>query len=203
MIRPDHNQTPPGDEVDPDIDPGAEAPEGHPPGDGPEEHGKAAGTTAQTQGDENIATLLNQISELKSQVLRANADYQNLSRRSSREVRDAGDQAKFEMAKGLVTVLDHFDRALELDPNKASLDTLLKGMQMVRDEFLKTLERSGIQRLDAQPGEEFDPRRHEALMRQAAPDIAPNHVAAQLQPGYTFGDRVVRPAKVSVADENR
>jgi molecular chaperone GrpE len=92
---------------------------------------------------------------------------------------------------------------LEIDPSKTSAESLLKGMQMVRDEFLKTLERHGVRRLDAKPGDEFDPRLHEALMRQAAPGLEPNHVAAQLQPGYTMGDRVVRAAKVSVADETR
>jgi len=55
--------------------------------------------------------------------------------------------------------------------------------------------------VDVEPGEEFDPNHHEALMRQPADDIASNHVTMQMQPGYVLGEKVIRPAQVGVPRE--
>ena len=71
---------------------------------------------------------------------------------------------------------------------------------IVRDELLKALSRFGVKRLEVAAGELFDPTRHEAMMRQASDEIDSNHVTSQLQPGYTLGDKTIRPAKVSVAE---
>ena len=56
-----------------------------------------------------------------------------------------------------------------------------------------------MQRIEPVVGDEFDPNRHEAVMRQPAEGIAPNHIVSVLQPGYAMGDQVLRPAKVAVA----
>ena len=166
--------------------------------DGSREDATAGATATDAPRPEDLQR---QINELNDRLLRSAADYQNFVRRSQQNVVEARDQQVFDMAKALVNVLDHFDRALEVDAKATSAENVLQGIRMVRDEFLKTLNRFGVERIEAKPGEEFDPRRHEALMRQPAPapGVASNHVAAQLQPGYTFGDRTVRPAKVSVA----
>lgn len=143
--------------------------------------------------------LRQQADELQSRLLRSMADYQNLARRAEQNVVTAREQALIEFARQLVTVLDHFDRALEVDPDKASVSSVLEGLNMVRDELMRTLQQFGIQRLDVQSGEPFDPNRHEAMLRQEVEDIETNHVVTQLQPGYTIGDKMVRPAKVAVA----
>ncbi|HYE03175.1 MAG TPA: nucleotide exchange factor GrpE, partial [Phycisphaerales bacterium] len=57
----------------------------------------------------------------------------------------------------------------------------------------------GVSILAPEPGAEFDPTRHQAIMHQAREGVAPGHVVATLQAGYMLGDRVIRPAKVSVA----
>jgi molecular chaperone GrpE len=115
--------------------------------------------------------------------LAAAADYQNYVRRAQQNVSEAREQQLFDFARSLVTVLDHFDRALQVDPERTSTQTVLQGMQMVHDELLKVLEKFGIQRVEAKPGEPFDPARHQALMHQPAEGVEPDHVAAQFQPG--------------------
>ncbi len=105
-----------------------------------------------------------------------------------------------DIARALVTVLDHFDRALDADPDKTSAQDLLGGVTIVKNELLSTLNRFGIERLEVSPGDEFDPNRHEALMRQPSDEITSNHVTMQLQPGYVLGEKIVRPAQVSVAE---
>lgn len=138
--------------------------------------------------------------ELEDRIRRIAADYQNYVRRSEQNAVSACEQQLFDVARGLVTVLDHFDRALDQDPAKASTEDLLAGVQMVREELLRSLGRFGIERMDAKVGEPFDPNRHEALMRQASDDVEADHVTAQFQPGYTLKNKTIRPAQVSVAE---
>lgn len=137
---------------------------------------------------------------LQDKLKRMMADYQNFARRAEQNVVAARQQQLLEVAKQLVTVLDHFDHALGVDTQKTSAGDLLKGVNIVRDELMRTLSSFGVVRLDVQVGEAFDPNRHEALMRQADTDIEPNHVTAQLQPGYLLNGVTIRPAQVSIAE---
>ncbi|MEM1354311.1 MAG: nucleotide exchange factor GrpE [Planctomycetota bacterium] len=157
---------------------------------------------AEATGEE--MALLNQLQEerddLEQRLMRVSADYQNFARRAAHNVESAAQQKLMDIARALVTVLDHFDRALEADPETTSAQDLLGGVTIVKNELLAALGRFGIERLEVGPGDEFDPNRHEALMRQPSEDVQANHVTMQLQPGYTLGDKVVRPAQVSVAE---
>jgi molecular chaperone GrpE len=162
---------------------------------------------AEQSTDLRVLKLENEIQQLKGErddaknrLLLTIADYQNHVRRTRNEVSDARQHELFETAKKLVDVLDQFDRALEVDPNKVSGENLLKGLSMVRAQFLQVFERMGVKRIEAKPGDAFDPKLHEALLKQPAPaGVAVDAVAAQLQPGYIMADRTVRPVKVSVA----
>ena len=78
--------------------------------------------------------------------------------------------------------------------------SLLEGVQIVRDELLRTLEQFGVVRLEVNVGDVFDPNRHEALMCQAGEGVEANHVVAQLQPGYILNEKTLRPAQVSIAE---
>lgn len=156
---------------------------------------------AQPQEPESpLEALRRERDDLEAQVLRLSADYQNFVRRSQQNIDTACEQQLMSLAKSLVTVLDHFDHALEVDAEKTSAADLLAGMQIVRDELLKTLEQFGIRRLDVAPGDSFDPTYHEALMRQPVDGLEPDRVAAQMQPGYVLGEKALRPAKVSLTE---
>jgi molecular chaperone GrpE len=149
---------------------------------------------------DEAAALRARVKELEDALLRSHADYQNLARRAQINVREAREQALMEIAKAMLTVMDHFDHALLVDAQKTSAEDLMKGVHIVRDQLLQTLERFGVKRLNVEVGDEFDPNRHEALMRQPADDLDSNRVAAELQAGYTIGERTLRPAKVSVSE---
>lgn len=145
-----------------------------------------------------VSALQAERDELESKLLRVSADYQNFARRSQQNVQAAGEQKLMDIARAMTSVLDHFDRALE-GHSKDEADGVLQGIFMVRDELLSTLNRFGIERIDVEPGTEFDPNRHEALMRQPSEDIASNHVTMQMLPGYVLGEKIIRPAQVGVA----
>jgi len=138
--------------------------------------------------------------DMEQKYLRVSADYQNYVRRSQQNVESAKEETLMKLARSLLTVLDHFDHAMAVDTQKTSADAVIDGMRMVQEELMKTLRGFGIERFSPEPGEEFDPNRHEALMRQAAVQIESNHVVASLQPGYMLNDKTLRPAKVSVAE---
>lgn len=157
---------------------------------------------AEATGEEMhlLKQLQDERDDLEQRLMRVSADYQNFARRAHQNVESAAQQKLMDVARALVTVLDHFDRALDADAQKVSAKDLLGGVTIVKNELLSTLNRFGIQRLEVSPGDEFDPNKHEALMRQPSEDIASNHVTMQLQPGYTLGEKIVRPAQVSVAE---
>lgn len=146
-----------------------------------------------------VEMLQGELDDLRSRLLRVSADYQNFARRARQNADEAREQAVMELAKAMVTVLDHFDLALQVDLDKASVPSVLEGMRIVREELLRSLGRFGIERLEVSRGDEFVPGRHEAVMQQAAEGVPSQHVAQQLQPGYVMGDKTLRPAKVAVA----
>lgn len=139
------------------------------------------------------------LADAESRVLRANADYQNMARRSIQSVHSARDEQTMSMGRELLTVMDQFDHALEIDPQKTDSAALLEGVKIVRDTLMRTFESFGIKRLEVETGTEFNPMIHEALMRQEVEGIASNHVTMQLQPGYLLKEKTLRPAKVAVA----
>ena len=163
-----------------------------------------AAATAREDSDTNendpITMLERSCAEMEAKYLRAAADLQNYVRRTQQNVADARQQQLMDVAKSLVLVLDHFDHALEVDPASTSPDALLAGVQIVRDELLGALERFGVKRLEVKQGDEFDPHRHEALMRQAVEGLGPDRIAVQFKPGYTLEDKTLRPAQVSVTE---
>lgn len=150
--------------------------------------------------DESRRALESQVEEWKGKHQRALADYQNLSRRSRDNESEALRQGVREVASAMVTVLDHFEMALNQDLSKASPEQVRAGVAVIRDEVVKTLGKFGLVVIQPKPGEEFDPMRHEAVMQAAGPDgMKPGHVVQMFQAGYALSDRTIRPAKVSVS----
>lgn len=137
--------------------------------------------------------------DLYSRLQRVSADYQNYMRRAEQKIYDSVELARGDLLKDFIPVLDHFDRALEHETATEDGKALRDGLQMVRDELLKVLANAGVERIDPQPGDPFDPHQHEALYQQPTSEIEPNHVASAYQPGYVYGNRTLRPAKVAVA----
>jgi len=136
--------------------------------------------------------------DLRKKLIRWQADFQNLQRRSAREVLEARQWAEGEFAKSLLNVLDHFDMALSVDPSKIDAATLLSGVKITYDELKKILAARGIEAFDA-TGQPFDPHQHEAVMQEPNENFPPMTVIQTFQPGYKLGDRILRPAKVKVS----
>jgi molecular chaperone GrpE len=131
---------------------------------------------------------------------RALADFRNYQRRSLENETRALERGKTSVVRSLLSVLDQFDMAIEQSPDQVTVEQLLAGIAIVRDEMVRALGDHGLRRIAPPRGAEFDPTQHEALMREPAESVPSDHVVQVFQKGYAVGDVVVRPAKVTIAD---
>ncbi len=152
---------------------------------------------------EAAAELVHQLEQERDEALaarqRALADFRNYQRRAAESEYRAVQGGAAGVMRSLLEVVDHFDLALGQDTKQMTVEQLLGGVRIVRDELVKALESHGVERIDPACGDEFDPNRHQAMMHQPDEKVQPNHIVCVLQSGYQMGDLVLRPAKVTVA----
>ncbi len=169
--------------------------DGAPGADGPAaEAAEVAPETGPT-----VEELQRQLQEKQDRLLRALAEMDNMRRRSQREREEYVRYATESLLGDLIPVLDSFDRALEAARTSNEAARVVEGIELIRRELLRVLERAGLKRYSAL-GQPFDPTRHEATARVVAnPGQSPNTVVAETAPGYLLHDRVLRAAQVAVA----
>ena len=139
--------------------------------------------------------------DLYQRLARATADFKNTQKRLQGEADQRVQYANQSLIKSLLPVIDNFERALAQDANKVDAATILKGMQIVHDQWLSVLKQQQVNEIAPKPGDTFEPTQHEALIQQEAPQYAGQgqRVVQTLQKGYSLGDRVLRPAQVAVS----
>ncbi len=152
---------------------------------------------------EQVTAALEAAADFKDKLLRALADMENLRRRTEREVADARVYGVTGFARDVLAVADNMHRALEtvgpelheqVDPK---MKALIEGVELTERELMKVLEKNGVRKFSP-GGEKFDPNVHQAMYEVPESDLPPGHVAQVIQAGYMLGDRVLRPALVSV-----
>jgi len=129
-------------------------------------------------------------------LLRKQAEFDNFRKRIERERAESGLAGAREVLQRLLPVLDNIERALRT--SEASNDPLRKGVELVHQQFLDLLKKEGMQPIDAL-GARFDPRLHEAVEVLDVPGFEADMILEEMQKGYTFNDRLLRPALVKVA----
>ena len=133
---------------------------------------------------------------------RTKADFENFRKRMTAEVQAAGGRGKAEVLRDVLPVLDDLERALMaagLDPEGDSDDGLAHGVILVFRSLRDSLGKHGIEAVDP-TGEKFDPNLHEALSAQPAEGVESGVVVETMQKGYRFGEQLIRPARVVVAE---
>jgi molecular chaperone GrpE len=146
-----------------------------------------------------IEQLQTELAEAQESRKRALADFANYQRRAAENERRASECGAANVVRSLLGAFDNFDLALGQDMDQITVEQLVGGVKIVRDELAKALANHGVQRIQPEPGDEFDPNRHEAMLRQPSDALEPNSIVSVLQPGYMMGSLVLRPAKVAVA----
>ncbi len=138
------------------------------------------------------------IAELKQQLLRVHADFDNFKRRTQEERAELFDTARAEMALKLMPVIDNFDRAAEHVPEEIKKDPWYAGVEGIRKQFNDLLAELGIERIKS-VGEPFDPNRHEAISHEPSDEHDKDIISQEFEAGYALGDSVIRPSKVNVS----
>ena len=129
---------------------------------------------------------------------RARAELSNARKRFQREQQQAYANAKADLLVRLLPVIDDFERAFETLPDDLSSHTWIEGIELVQHKALGLLEQEGVAPIDA-AGHEFDPFRHQAVTHEPSDEVPEGHVIAEMQRGYTVGDRILRPCMVRVS----
>lgn len=169
------------------------------------EPGNGGQAAANDSGDyEVVVKLMKENEELKDRALRVAAEMENLRRRTARDVHDARSYAIANFARDMLSVSDNLRRALEAVSEEtrqnadAAFTALIEGVDITERAMLASLERHGVKKLYPE-GERFDPNFHQAMFEVSNPDLPANTVVQVVQPGYSIGERVLRPAMVGVA----
>jgi len=136
----------------------------------------------------------------KDEVLRVQAEMQNLRRRTEQDVEKAHKFGQEKLSAELIGVMDNLERALEVSVDDAneSVIALKQGVEITLKSFLDCFKKFSIEQVNPL-GEPFDPQVHQAMVMQESPDAEPNTVIAVMQKGYTLHSRVIRPAMVVVS----
>ncbi len=137
--------------------------------------------------------------DYKDAYLRSVADYDNLKKESARLRGEYARYAACEVVEQILPVLDNLKKALEHAPADDSCAKWVEGVRLIGTQFEKVLEAAGVTAL-GEEGEPFDTEIHDALMREKREGADPDTVLKVVEPGYKMHDKVIRPAKVIVAE---
>jgi molecular chaperone GrpE len=144
-----------------------------------------------------IEALLGQLEEAKQHWSRARADYQNLKRRAQADLDNGVMRAMLPLYEGLLLVLDNLEMALKTPCETEEAKNLATGVQMTRDQLLRSLEAADVKPV-AESGP-FDPEVHQAMTTVPTDEVPAGEIASVVRRGYTWKYGVLRPAQVLVA----
>lgn len=155
------------------------------------------------EGEESeVEVLRAQVKEAQEQMLRSQAEMQNVRRRAEIDVEKAHKFALEKFVKELLPVADSLEKAVESTEGKENdgelVASIREGVDMTLNLFMNSLGKFNVEQLNP-VGEPFDPQQHEAMSMVPSPDAEPNSIVAVVQKGYLLNGRVVRPAMVVVA----
>lgn len=151
---------------------------------------------------EEVEVELSEVEQLQLQVeeavdakLRALADFKNYQRRSTENEIRAGANGMARVVRAIVPSIEQMGLAIE----HASDEATVQGIEMARNTLLQGLADCGVEEIKPEVGDVFDPKWHEALMRQDSEEFDADHVVMVMQTGFSLGDIVITPAKVAVS----
>lgn len=163
-----------------------------------------AGSGGPEASDDRVETLEaeleereERIDELESRLKRTQADFQNYKKRAKKRQTQMEERATEELVERLLDVRDNLNRALQEESD--DVESLREGVKMTLSEFDRVLDAENVREIAPDEGSEVDPQRHEVMMRVES-DRPEGAIDEVYTPGYEMGERVLRPAQVTVSD---
>lgn len=139
------------------------------------------------------------LDDAEKRYLYLQAEFQTFRRRMEEQARTERKYATEDLIKALLPALDNFERALHAAEQTSNFEALMSGIQSTHKQLSTALEKVGLTPINA-VGEEFNPHYHEAVGHAQDTGLDPNTVAEEVQKGYMFHDKVLRPTLVRVSD---
>ena len=151
------------------------------------------------QPENQIEELQQKLSTLGEQLLREQAEMQNVRRRAQRDIESAHKYALEKFASELLSVVDNLERAIEaIDAEDEAQKAVAEGLELTLKTFIEVLAKHNVEAVDPE-GQPFDADLHQAVSTVPNNDVEPNTVINVFQKGYTLNGRLVRPAMVVVS----
>ncbi len=148
---------------------------------------------------ELIEALNLKVKELEDKNLRISAEMINSLRRKDEDNARVMKYANESLIIDLLTTIDNFERALNIETSNEDITNYQKGMKMIYDSLINTLSKYEVSIIDALD-KEFDPTYHQAVMTEKVEGKNSGIVIEVLQKGYIYKDKVIRPAMVKVSE---
>ncbi len=149
--------------------------------------------------NEQIEALKSSAAENLDKAVRAQAELDNVRKRTARDVQNAHKFALEKFINELLPVLDSMELGITASADVQDTDSLREGMELTMKMFCSSLEKSGVIPVNPEKGDKFNPEQHEAVTMQEVEDADSGTVVMTLQKGYELNGRLVRPAMVIVA----
>ncbi|MDG1987134.1 MAG: nucleotide exchange factor GrpE [Halieaceae bacterium] len=148
---------------------------------------------------DSLSELEVQLEEMRDQVLRHQAEVQNVKRRAEQDVEKARKYALERFCNELLPIVDSLEMAiLSASPDQEESESILKGIKLTLKMFVDTLAKFNLEQIDPE-GEPFDPKLHQAVSMVENNEVEPNTVLSVMQRGYVLSGRLIRPAMVVVS----
>ena len=154
--------------------------------------------------ENEVDGLDNKLKDTEDKLLRALAETENQRRRSEKEIREAFEYGGFNFAKETLPLLDNLQRAYQSIKNDENLkvnkdfDKFLKNIEIIEKDLTSIFEKNSIKKINCL-NEKFDPNCHQAMLEVENENVNSGTVLQEIQPGYMFKDRLLRPSFVAVS----
>ena len=160
--------------------------------------GEASEETKEPTLEERVADLEQENADLKDQLLRRAADFDNYRKRMLKEKQDTYDYANANLLGDLLESLDNFDRTIDAAKDATDVKSIVDGIKMINTALVKMLEDKYNLKAYGEKGDVFNPDDHEAIGRVEDPEAKEETLKEVYLKGYKLKDRVIRHAKVMV-----
>jgi molecular chaperone GrpE len=149
--------------------------------------------------EKEIESLQEQIKEHKDGWLRTRADFDNYKKRIQRDAARSYQDAMTSVIKVFLNTANDLERALKNRPQGSEIESWISGIELIHQNLITQMKNLGVERMDVNPGDEFDPNIHEAITQEDHEKFKEGQIIDVVQPGYRISDRIIRPAMVRVA----
>ena len=154
--------------------------------------------------EDDVISIESRLKETEDKLLRSLAEIENQRRRFEKEIKDAFEYGGFNFAKETLPLIDNLQRAQISMKNDDSLkdnedfDKFIKNIEILEKDIISIFEKNKINKIKSIK-EKFDPNLHQAMLEIEDESVEPGIILQEIQPGYNYGERLLRPAFVGVA----